>query len=202
MAKNSKQVRVALTGSVFYLPTPITALTGLTLDAAPAGAVDLGWTTPDGVTFTLGREVQGIDAWQTPNLLRQLVLSEPKSMSYTLRQLARQQWLAAMGGTISQVSAAVPDNPATTEVNEAEPAVYRWVPKSGQIVEGTILVDFEDGDIAYRFGFPYAQQTAEVEFSLVRNDAINLPNTWTALEPEAAGVPVMFVDTNDPAFAA
>lgn len=185
MAKNSKQVRVALTGSVFYTPTPITALPD-DLTAAPAGAIDLGWTTSDGVTFTLGREVEGIDAWQTPNLLRQLVLSEPKSLSYTLRQLARDQWLATMGGTFEEVTAG---------------GFNRWVPEAGKLIEGTILVDFVDGANNYRFGFPLAQQTAEVEFSLVRNDAINLPNTWTAIEP-SGGLPVMFMDTDDPAFDA
>ena len=183
MAKNSKQVRVALTGSVFHLPTPITTLPA-SLTTAPVGAVDLGWTTPDGVTFTLGREVEGIDAWQTPNLLRQLVLSEPKSMGFTLRQLAREQWLATMGGTFEEITAG---------------GFNRWVPAAGKLIEGTIMVDFKDGDFNYRFGFPLAQQTAEVEFSLVRNDAINLPNTWTAIEP-ATGLPVMWMDTDDPAF--
>lgn len=191
MAKNSKQVRVALTGSVFYIPEPITVLPA-GLSDAPAGAVDLGWTTPDGVTFTLGREVEGVDAWQTPNLLRQLVLSEPKSLSYTLRQLGRDQWLASMGGTVTELVPASGD----------DPAVHRWTPSSGEIVDGTIIVDFSDMGLDYRFGFPFAQQTAAVEFSLVRNDAINLPNTWTALEPETSSLPVMWVDTNDPAFAA
>ena len=187
MAKNSQQVRVALAGSVFFVPTPITALP-VDLSTIPAGAVDLGWTTPDGVTFTLGREVQGIDGWQTSDMLRQIVLSEPKSMAFTLRQLARDQWAATMGGTFATVGTA-PDD------------FVRWTPANGELVEGSIIIDFTDVDLTYRFGFPLAQQTAEVQFALVRNDAVNLPNTWSAIKP-AEGLPTMFMDTDDPAFAA
>lgn len=183
MAKDATKVRVALTGSIWFNPSLSAIIpTSLTADPTLNGFADLGFTTADGVQFTLGKEVQAIDGWQTTDILRQIVTSEPKSCSFTLRQLAREEWLATMGGTITTTA-----------------GVHRWEPDTSQIVEGILLVDFEDGDNNYRFGFRRAQQTGEVQFSLVRSDAVNLPNTWTALQPATGKA--MFMDTDDPAFA-
>lgn len=187
MAKDSNKVRVPLTGSVWYSSNlAATIPDDLTTDPTINGFVDLGYTTADGVTFNLGREIEGIDAWQTSEVLRQLVTSEPKSASFTLRQLGRDEWLATNGGSITTLGS----------------GVYRWEPAAGAIPEGILLVDFVDGTKNYRFGFRRAQQTAEVEFNLVRNDALNLPNTWTAIQPTDPAVKSFFMDTDDTAFAA
>lgn len=186
MAKNASRVRVALTGSVWYNPDlNATIPSDLTTDPTSLGYADLGYTTADGVTFTLSREIEGIDGWQTSEILRQLVTAEPKQAEFVLRQLGRDEWLATNGGTIT----------------EQGTGIYRWEPTTGQIPEGILLIDFDDLGKEYRFGFRRAQQTAEVQFSLVRNDAVNLPNTWTAVQPFNADDKAFFMDTNDPAFA-
>lgn len=191
MGLNARQVRVALSGRVLYDPD---------LDspdptdlAVPSTAIDLGYTTEDGVTFNFGREVEDIMGWQSMDPLRKLITAEPRSASFSLRQMAREQWLATMGGSISQLKDAGTD-PA------AEPALYRWEPDEAKIPEGRLYIDMIDGDATYRFGFRRAQNSAEVEFSLVRNDSIVLPNEWTALATGSGKKP-FFMDTNDPAFA-
>lgn len=189
MAKNASQVRVALTGSIWYTPN-LNATIPSYLDAPPAEFIDLGYTTDDGVTFTLSRETEDIPGWQTSDILRKLVTSEPKVCKFTLQQTSRDTWLAAVGGTIVQ----------TRAQNGVIPAVYRWEPTAGVLPEGILLVDFVDVGINYRFGFRRAQQSAEVEFSLVRADSLQLPLEWTALAP-ASGMS-FFMDTDDPAFAA
>lgn len=191
MALNAAQVRVALTGHVYYIPTlPFAETTDL---AVPTGAVELGYTTSDGVTFNFGREVEDITGWQSADPMRKLVLAEPRSASFTLQQMSRGTWTTTMGGTVTELKAAEVGPPAV-------PAIYRWEPDLAKIPEGALLVDFEDGEIDYRFGFRRAQNTAEVEFALVRNAAVNLPNQWTALAT-SDGKKSFFMDTNDPAFA-
>lgn len=185
---NARQVRVALSGHIWYdpdldTPDPV----DLTV---PATAIDLGYTTEDGVTFNFGREVEDIMGWQSMDPLRKLVTAEPRSCSFSLRQMAREQWLATMGGTVRELKPAAAD----------APALYRWEPDLAKVPEGRILIDMLDDDITYRFGFRRAQNSAEVEFSLVRNDSIVLPNEWSALAT-GDGKPAFFLDTNDPAFA-
>ena len=189
MAKNATQVRVALTGSVWFSTNLAATIPG-DLAATPADFVDLGYTTEDGVTFTLSRETEDITGWQTADILRKLVTSEPKSAKFTLHQVNRDTWLAAAGGTITQ----------TRAVNGAIPAVYRWEPTAGQVVEGILLVDFVDGVNNYRFGFRRASQTGEIEFALVRGDSMQLPLEWTALSPTSGTS--FFMDTDDVSFAA
>lgn len=186
MAKNAQNVRVALTGSVWYEPNLNAAILTDLSGPPTATAEDLGFTTADGVTFKIAKETTDIGGWQTMNPLRRLVTSEPRSASFTLRQLDRTTWLRSMGGTI-------------TELVAGNPATYRWEPNDGQVVEGMLFIDFVDGSITYRFGFRRAAQSAEVEFSLVRGDAVNVPNEWTALAPTAGKA--FHLDTNDPAFA-
>ena len=193
MAKNAQEVRVALTGSVWYrkqLTGTIPDLDATAAEMTAAGFVDLGYTTTDGVTFNFGREVENIEGWQTSLPLRRLVLAEPKSAAYVLHQTNRDTWLASMGGTVTELTPAVDD----------DPAVYRWEPDEGQIIEGVLLVDFSDQGREYRFGFRRAQQAAEVEFQLTRTAAVNLPNTWEALALSGAQKS-FYMDTNDPAFA-
>lgn len=177
---NAEEVRVALTGHVYFLPLGTNVPADLKV---PKGAIDLGYTTEDGVTFNIEKETEDIMGWQSTDLLRRLVTSEPKSCSFTLRQLSRDTWLSTMGGEVKKTG-----------------DVFRWEPDEGKQVEGVILVDFIDNDITYRFGFRRAAQSAAVEFTLVRNDAVNLPNEWTALATKDGSKP-FFMDTNDKAFA-
>ncbi|WP_298045712.1 Ig domain-containing protein, partial [uncultured Citricoccus sp.] len=154
---------------------------------APAGGIDLGYTSEDGVAFTFGREVEDILGWQSADPLRKLSTAEPRSAAFTLQQLERGTWLSSMGGTLTELSA-------------GPPPIYRWEPTVGQIPTGRLVIDFEDGPAKYRFGFRRAQNTAETEFSLVRNAALALSNEWTGVAT-SDGKTSFFMDTNDAAFA-
>lgn len=180
---NAEEVRVALTGHIYYVPLDTPLPTDLT-EPTGEGVVDLGYTTPEGVSFAFSKETEDLMGWQSMDPLRRLVTAEPKSVSFTLRQLSRDTWLSTMGGTVT-------DNAGT----------YLWEPDESKQVEAGIIVDFEDNGINYRFGFRRAAQSAQVEFSLVRTDAVNLPNEWTALATKD-GSKSFFMATDDPAFAA
>jgi hypothetical protein len=185
MALDGTRVRVALTGNVWFVPVSDTTNYGTdpTDLETPDGAINLGYTTPEGVVFTFGREVEGLDAWQTSDVIRNLVTNEPRSMAFTLRQLERDTWLATMGGTVTSLGV----------------DLFRWEPVTAEIPTGALYVDLEDGELQYRVGFRRAENTAETQFSFVRNNAVNLPNEWSAVAP-GGGKKSVFLDTNDPAF--
>lgn len=186
MAKDATKVRVALTGDIWVAPegTEIPA----SVDVAPAAPfVNLGFTTDDGCTFTIGRETEDLPGWQSADPLRTLITSEPKQVAYTLRQLERSTVTATLGGTVTETGAGS--------------GLYRWEPgPPGEAPVSVVLIDFMDGDLTYRFGFRRAQNLGEAEFSLVRNDAINLPNEWHVLAA-SGGLKPWFIDSNDPAMA-
>lgn len=186
MAKDATRVRVALTGSIWVADEGTTIPADV--EKAPgAGFTDLGYTSEDGVTFTIGRETTDIAGWQTRDPLRRLLTAEPKTVAFTLRQLERATLLSTLGGTVTETGTGT--------------GLYRWEPDEGEIPTKVLLIDFEDGDYRYRFGFRRAQNLAAVEMQLVGNAAVDLPNEWSAL---AAGgtTKSWFIDTNDPAFAA
>ena len=194
MSKNASNVRVALTGSVWYEPNLAATVATDVMDPPTPTAVDLGFTTPDGVSFSFEREVEDLDGWQTSDSLRLLVNKDVRSCSYVLRQTDRATWLAAMGGVVSVLVPAA----------GGDPAVYRWEPDEGKLPEGKVWIDFDDElpdgtAVRYRFGFRRAANKETVEFQLVRTDALNLPNSWQALAT-TNGEKSFYVDTNDPAF--
>lgn len=186
MAQNASRVRVALAGRIWAADEGTTVPADI--DTPPGvGYTDLGFTNEDGVVFTIGRDTQDIAGWPSRDPLRRLVTAEPKTAAFTLRQLDRETWVNSLGGTLTESGVGT--------------GLWRWEPDEGDIPTKVILVEFEDGDLKYRFGFRRAQNLAAVEFSLVNNDAVNLPNEWSALAV-GGGVKSWFMDTDDPAFAA
>ncbi|MCK9629290.1 MAG: hypothetical protein M0R37_11965 [Bacteroidales bacterium] len=180
--KDATRVRVALTGSIWVADEGAT-IPGTVEDVPGPEFADLGYTSEDGVTFTIGRETTDIPGWQSLEPLRRLVTATPTAAAFVLRQLERATLLNSLGGTIT---------PTGT-------GLFRWEPDETNLPVKVLLIDFVDGDFSYRFGFRRAQNLAEVEIQLVNNAAIDLPNEWSAL---AAGgeTKAWFIDTNDPSW--
>lgn len=183
MALDASQVRVALTGHVFFGADVTTDPTGFSTNGALTGFKELGYTTEDGVTFTIGKETEDIMGWQSSDPLRVVVTAEPKSAAFTLRQLNKDNWATTFGGTF------------TTEGIAPDQTVL-WEPGLAEIVEGFLVIEFEDGDDKYQIGFRRAQAAAEIEFSFVRSDSVNLPQEMRALAPADGGRP-WFMRTDD-----
>lgn len=184
MAKDAARVRVALTGTVWIGDTESTAIPA-SLGAPGAGWTDLGYTSEEGVTFTLGREVEEIPGWQSADPLRIIVTAEPKAVAFTLRQLERSSIVAALGGSVASLG--------------GTPIVYEWTPgEPGDLPVKPLLIDFVDGTLNYRFGFRRSQTRGEVEMGLVRTAAVDVPVEYAAL---AATPKPWFIRTDDPAFA-
>jgi hypothetical protein len=182
MAKDATKVRVALTGTVYVADENSTVPADITVTPSAAWA-DLGYTTEDGVTFSVESSTDDLGAWQSLEPLRILVTAEPKAFNFTLRQLERQSFLTAFGGTVVTVAA---NN-------------YRWEPPaSGSIPTKAYIVEFLDEALKYRFIYRRANQTGARELNFKRSDAVNIPVAQRVL---AASPRTWEVQTNDPAFA-
>lgn len=121
--KNNAFIAKARQGSVFVapddqaIPAALTSTSGATLIALPAGWVDVGWTTTDGVQF--GREVEqsDVNSWGSVQPTRRDVTSDTESITFTMQE-TKAKTLELYTGAVMP-SAAV----TTSEVIIDKPAV-------------------------------------------------------------------------------
>lgn len=181
MAISADEVRVAGTGRVYTAPKG-TALPTTVDSALPADWTDLGYVTTDGVSFTFSRDTEDLAAWQGDKI-RVLSLSEPKMVEFTLMQTDAAVLETAFGGGTIETDAGV-----TTYTP----------PLRGENVERSMVIEFMDDDITYRYAFARVQQEGDVNFVLTREGAVEYPVTFGVLE----ATPAYTIITNDPAMEA
>lgn len=175
MAADATEVRVAGAGQVFAAPAGSTLPTDATT-ALDAAFVDLGYVTPDGVTFTHGRETEDLDAWQGSKV-RVLTLSEPVSVAFSLMQTSGDVLkLAFGGGTLT-------DN--TTW--------FTYTPPVGSNAVRALVIEFTDGSLTYRYVIPRAQIEGEVSYTLTNQGALTYPLEFGVLD----NTPKWSLHTND-----
>lgn len=176
------KVRVALSGNIFAADTGSTVPTDITV-TPNASWVDLGYTTEEGITFSVEQQTEDLAGWQALEPLRTVVTAEPKQFNFTLRQLEKNTWTTAFGGTVSTLGA---NN-------------YKWVPPAaGAQTYKMFLLEFIDGSFKYRLVYRNCAQQGAREINFVRNNAVNLPLAYKVL---AASPQTWELYTNDPAFA-
>ncbi|HEY3020271.1 MAG TPA: hypothetical protein VGJ32_08765 [Solirubrobacteraceae bacterium] len=157
MALEPLHVTVAGTGAVWVAPEG----TALPVDlAAPiAPWEDVGYVGEDGCSFTFSRDQEEITAWQAAEPVRILITSEPKTIEFELLEFDRASLLLAFRGG-SFVGAAAP---------------YTYTPPApGGTDVRAMLIDGVDGASTFRFGFPRVQLQGDLEFALLRTDAVRL----------------------------
>ena len=180
MALDGTQVRVAGTGNVYFAPTGSTLPTD-TATALDAAFVDGGYISEDGVSFTLGRETEDLNAWQGSKI-RVITTAEPKSVEFTLMQSNKENLPFILGGgTVGGTGGEYSYTPPAKGVNE----------------ERAMVVEFADSSITYRYVFPRVQLEGETSFSLTSSGAVEYPTTWGVLDND----PVYMIYTDDPAWA-
>ena len=181
MAISADEVRVAGTGRVYTAPKG-TALPTTVDSALPAEWTDLGYVTTDGVSFTFSRDTEDLAAWQGDKI-RVLSLSEPKMVEFTLMQTDAAVLETAFGGGT---------------VVTADGVTTYTPPLRGENVERSMVIEFLDDDITYRYAFGRVQQEGDVNFVLTREGAVEYPVTFGVLE----ATPAYTIITNDPAMEA
>jgi hypothetical protein len=181
MALDVTEVRVAGSGSAWIAPEDTAFPVDFT--TAPASPwAELGYITEAGATFTVSRTTTDLNAWQGTKL-RVLTTAEPMTVEFALMQTDPDTILAALGGgTITPGSG----------IATIEPPAFG----DNNIV--TLMVEFVDGTIHYRYQINRAQIQGDVVFKLMRSDAVNYPLTFGVLE----NVPKWTIVTDDPAIVA
>lgn len=172
----AQNVVVAGTGAVWTAPEGTPMPTDLAALADPW--IDMGYVSEEGVTFTISREQEDIGAWQSLEPIRVLVTSEPKVIGFELMEFDTESLLLAFrGGTVAgtTVKTYTPPDPGAEDVR-------------------AMVVDGVDGATTWRFAFPRVALQGDVEWALVRSDAVRLPlefqvlasaEKWTILSDSA-----------------
>jgi hypothetical protein len=162
-SKQAQHVTVAGTGTIWVAPEATAIPTGLT--APPSPWIDVGYASEDGVTVAISREQEEIMAWQSVDPVRVLVTAEPKTITFELLEFDQESIsLALRGGTWSGTSP------------------YEYTPPdAGATDVRAMLIDGVDGDDSFRLVFPRVQLQGDIEFSLVRTDAVRLPLEFAVL---------------------
>jgi hypothetical protein len=166
-SKQPTHVTVAGTGTVWIAPEGTAFPVGLTAPIAPW--LDAGYTSEDGVTLTLSRDQEEINAWQSADPVRVLITAEPKTIAFELLEFDRESIaLAFRGGTWVDVP--------------GPPAYYTYTPPAaGALDVRAMCIDGLDGAYKFRFNYPRVQLQGDVETSLVRTDAVRLPLEFAVL---------------------
>ncbi|HKE79056.1 MAG TPA: hypothetical protein VKB54_07095 [Solirubrobacteraceae bacterium] len=157
MALEPTHVTVAGTGAVYVAPEG----TALPVDLAepPAPFVDVGFVGEDGCSFTFSRDQEEINAWQSAEPVRVLITSEPKTIEFELLEFDRDSLLLAFrGGSFAGAAAPYTYTPPDPGVSDVR----------------AMVIDGKDGAQTFRFCFPRVQLQGDLEFALLRTDAVRL----------------------------
>lgn len=164
-SKQPTHVTVAGTGTVWVAPegTAIPA----DLAAPPSPWLDAGYTSDDGVTISLSRDQEEINAWQAVDPVRVLVTAEPKTIAFELLEFDRESIVLAFRG-------------GSWTGTDPGPFTYS-PPVAGAQDVRAMLIDAFDSGKQFRLIYPRVQLQGDVEFSLVRTDAVRLPLEFAVL---------------------
>lgn len=183
MPKDTDQIVVGANGTVRVAPLATADPADVSL-AWPAGWVDLGYTSEDGVTFTDSKTLEAIPVWQLLFPARRIVTERDATVAFVLRQFGPDQVKLAFGGGA---------------ITEDSPGNFRYVPPAPEVLsEQRLGVEWLDGDKTYRLIMPRGIVTENVETNIVRTAAADLPITFGIVGED--GVDPWYLLTDDPAF--
>lgn len=184
MTKDAGEIVVGANGSIYTAPLGSAVPASI---SSPLGAewTELGYATEDGVTWTDGKSLESIRAWQSFYDLRRIVTSKEGSLAFSLMQWNRATVELAFGGGV---------------VSSPAVGAYRYTPPvPAEIDERMMAVEWVDGAHDFRLTFLKGIVSESVEVNIVRTAAGLLPITFSLLGDD--GLDPFILDTNHPAFA-
>lgn len=182
MTNNANNVVVGANGTVYVAATSASAPT--TVSSVLTGFTELGYVTEDGATWTDGKEITDIHAWQELYPIRKLITAKTSTLAFGLREWrAKNVILAFGGGTVASVSGG-----------------YSYTPPSATTLDSrSLILDWQDGSKNYRLYFPTGIVSENVETHLTRSDSAVLAITFAATPSGTQTAYKLFTD--DPAWA-
>jgi hypothetical protein len=169
MSFESDEVVVAGTGHIYVAPVGTAMPANISAAVDDAGWVDLGYTTEDALHFVFDRQTKDLMAWQTRDVIRTVVTSEPKRIDFTLEQWNQNTWQLACGGGTFTGSA---------------PNFLFTPPAAGSVDYRALIVALTDGSKHYRFLVQKALNKNPLDFSTRADDMALLPISMTLLVPD------------------
>jgi hypothetical protein len=184
MAGDPTKIVVGANGSLSIAPVG-TAAPADEVVALNAAFKDVGIISEDGATFSNGKTVEGIKAWQSFHDVRKIVTGVETTVACVLREWSKQTTELALDGTVTEVSA----------------GHYKLTPNAAEAVaEYAAVLAWVDGDKHYRLVIPRCSLADSVETNLTRSGPADLPITLGVLGSD--GVDPWYLLTDDPAFDA
>ena len=189
MANDAGNVVVGSNGKVWVAEIDATAPDDVatSMDSI-SGWTEMGFISEDGATFTEGKDITDILAWQSFYPIRRIITARNITVSFALREWKRATVEFALGGTVA--------------TNGAE---FTYSPPSPEdLTEKSLVLEWFDGDKSYRVYMPRGIVSENVETNLVRTGAADLPVTFAATDPgtDELGDPldIYTMFTDDPSF--
>jgi hypothetical protein len=184
VANDADNVRVGLNGSIYIAPKGTAAPADLAT-AWPAGWVDLGYLSDDGVEMSYSTETEDINAWQSLSPVRKVLTGVDMTLGFTAIELKTSTvTLYFPSSTMTEVTAGV---------NKLS------IPAAPSPDERAIGLEWVDGDITNRLIIARGEVTNRDSITLARSGAVSLPMTVSAYADTAPEIAVWL--SNDPAWA-
>lgn len=153
-----------------------------------AGWTEMGFISEEGATFTEGKEITDILAWQSFYQIRRIVNARNVTVAFALREWKRATVEFALGGTVADNGGEFVYTPPSPE----------------ELSEKSLVLEWFDGDKSYRLYMPRGIVSENVETTLTRTAAADLPVTFAATDPGADElgdpIPIYTLFTDDPSF--
>jgi hypothetical protein len=189
MGQDSSQIKVAANGGLYiarYDDTPTLPTDVETVLDPLLGEV--GYASDDGVTFNKSEEIEDINVWQSQNPVDKIVTKRDFSAGASLMQWNRETVATAFGGGTW---------------TEPKVGVFRFDPPADYdpLTKWTAVIETITGDRIDRWVIERCTITGDIETQAVRNAAMMLPITLSALTPDGKARPWYYL-SNDPSFEA
>lgn len=174
MANTERELVIGLAGQVYVAPVGA-RLPATATEALDSTFVDLGYTTEDGVRFTVTPEIQEFRVWQRKSAVRREVESREAEASFALAQWNADTVALAFGGG---------------RVTRTGDGGFRYDPPTNEdaLEERSLVIDIVDGDKALRIWIPRGNVSEAVEAGFQRGELAALPITFRALEPDTGAM--------------
>lgn len=165
MATTAANIRVGVTGGVYFDDSSSPVLPTDATGAIDSGFGEVGYLTDAGVTQNVDESTNDIRAWQNGDLVRRVKTETNISYEFTMLE-TNEETLSIFYGNYSA---------GHVELT------------SDQGVRGAWVIEVLDGDYTHRIVIPDGQVTTRGAVSFVNGEAITYPVTVTAY-PDSTGV--------------
>lgn len=187
MSNNPGQIVVGSGGAIYIAQigsgAPLPA--GVNQPLTGAGYSEMGFISEEGISASFGVEVADIAAFQSLLPVRRVVTARNTEVSFTLRQWNVATFAVALGGGTYDLTS-TGDYSFTPPANDAP------------LQELIAVIEWSDGSRKYRLVIPRAVVVEDVETTIVRDAAADLPVTLSVLGNDQGDS--WYLVTNDEAF--